>query len=80
MAAFDFAKHDIDFGGGETVPRGVRNRLQLGIHGSMVVDTILPQRLTDPFGHSHVILSGRSLDVSVLVVVKEHLQSFGHMQ
>ena len=80
IAAFDFVKHDIDIGGGKTVLRSIRDRLQLGVHRSMMAETILPQRLTDPFGHGHTVFSRRTLDVPVFVVVKKHLQSFSHVQ
>ena len=52
------------------------SQLEVDVTGLIVPR--FPKRLPDPLGDSHSLPLGRSLNLSIFVVCKQHLHPFGH--
>ncbi|MCY4528765.1 MAG: hypothetical protein OXD46_07055 [Chloroflexi bacterium] len=55
--------------------RRISDGAQFGIDGSRIVASDLPKGLPNPFRDSHTLSAGNALNLSVLFLVKEDLES-----
>ncbi len=57
------------------MPRRICNRAQFGIDAPWMIAPRRPKGLSDPFGDGQPLTTGNALNLSVLFLIEENLQS-----